>query len=120
MRPLILILGLALAATLASCSASPAGRAPTGQAGPTSAAESPVAIATTSILGSVVGGITTCAGASSLALLNVVADVREQVSRLIRPGFVSETPGEWLHHLPRFLKAATMRIERAQDYGLAA
>ena len=53
-------------------------------------------------------------GASSLALLNVVADVRDQLAALVFPGFVSRTPGEWLVHLPRYLKAAALRIERAQ------
>ncbi|MGH8509952.1 MAG: DUF3418 domain-containing protein, partial [Gammaproteobacteria bacterium] len=41
-------------------------------------------------------------------------DVREQLSYLVRPGFVSATPAEWLLELPRFLRAAGLRLERFQ------
>ncbi len=40
------------------------------------------------------------------------ADVREQLQYLIYPGFVSATPEEWLKHLPRYLKAISLRLER--------
>ncbi|MDX5318815.1 MAG: DUF3418 domain-containing protein, partial [Actinomycetes bacterium] len=53
-------------------------------------------------------------GATSLALLDVVADVRAQVSRLVYPGFIAATPPDRLHHLPRYLNAARVRVERAQ------
>ncbi len=52
--------------------------------------------------------------ASSLALLDVVADVRAQLSRLVYPGFIAATPPDRLHHLPRYLNAARARVERAQ------
>ncbi|MGH8508528.1 MAG: DUF3418 domain-containing protein, partial [Gammaproteobacteria bacterium] len=39
-------------------------------------------------------------------------DVREQLSYLIHPGFVSATPADWLRELPRYLKAAGLRLER--------
>ncbi len=42
----------------------------------------------------------------------VGADVREQLQYLIYPGFVSATPEEWLKHLPRYLKAISLRLER--------
>ncbi|MBA3493575.1 MAG: ATP-dependent RNA helicase HrpA, partial [Gammaproteobacteria bacterium] len=41
-------------------------------------------------------------------------DVREQLSYLVRPGFVSAAPADWLPELPRFLKAAGLRLERFQ------
>jgi ATP-dependent helicase HrpA len=53
-------------------------------------------------------------GATSLALLDVVADVRAQVSRLVCPGFIAATPPDRLNHLPRYLNAARVRVERAQ------
>jgi ATP-dependent RNA helicase HrpA len=40
------------------------------------------------------------------------ADVREQLQYLIYRGFVSATPEEWLKHLPRYLKAISLRLER--------
>ncbi len=39
-------------------------------------------------------------------------DVREQLSYLVHPGFVSATPADWLPELPRFLRAAGLRLER--------
>ena len=53
-------------------------------------------------------------GATSVALLDVVADVRAQVSRLVYPGFIGTTPTDRLVHLPRYLNAARLRVERAQ------
>ena len=41
-------------------------------------------------------------------------DVREQLRYLVHPGFVCATPAEWLPELPRFLKAAGLRLERLQ------
>ena len=43
-----------------------------------------------------------------------VADVREQVSHLVYPGFISGTPGDWMPHLPRYLKAALVRLDRLE------
>ncbi|MPV88905.1 DUF3418 domain-containing protein [Georgenia ruanii] len=56
----------------------------------------------------------TIKAASSIALLNTLTDVRDQVARLVYPGFVSATPPGQLVHLPRYLRAAQRRIERAQ------
>ena len=50
---------------------------------------------------------------SSIALIGTVTDVRDQVSALIRPGFISGTPQQWFDHLPRYLAAATHRIAKA-------
>ncbi|WP_123915965.1 ATP-dependent RNA helicase HrpA [Georgenia muralis] len=53
-------------------------------------------------------------GATSMFLLNTLTEVRDQVARLVGPGFVSATPPERLVHLSRYLRAAQRRIERAQ------
>ena len=50
--------------------------------------------------------------AAQKAFPQVVADVREQVARLLAPGFVARTPWERLRHLPRYLKAASLRLEK--------
>lgn len=52
-------------------------------------------------------------GATSLALLDVVADVKAHVSSLVGPGFIAATPPDRLVHLPRYLAADRVRIERA-------
>ena len=41
-----------------------------------------------------------------------VADIREQLGRLLQPGFLRETPDERLRHLPRYLKAIGVRLDR--------
>jgi len=51
--------------------------------------------------------------------------VREQVSRLLASGWLSRTPWERLQHLPRYLKAASLRLDKlradpARDARLAA
>jgi ATP-dependent helicase HrpA len=54
----------------------------------------------------------------ALAQVESVADVREQLGRLIYPGFVSETPPQWFEHLPRFLQGIARRLEKiAADPG---
>jgi ATP-dependent helicase HrpA len=44
-----------------------------------------------------------------------VSDVREQLAHLVYPGFVSRTPSTWLQHLPRYLKAIRLRLEKLRD-----
>ncbi|MEW5755319.1 MAG: ATP-dependent RNA helicase HrpA [Pseudomonadota bacterium] len=41
-----------------------------------------------------------------------VNDIRQQIDGLVRPGFVAQTPLKWLKHLPRYLKAAELRLEK--------
>jgi ATP-dependent helicase HrpA len=41
-----------------------------------------------------------------------IADMREQVSRLVYPGFIVATPWAWLRHLPRYLHAAERRLDK--------
>lgn len=52
--------------------------------------------------------------ATTLALLEVAADLRDQLGRLIYSGFVARTPPRWQPELPRYLHAAATRLERAQ------
>jgi ATP-dependent helicase HrpA len=41
-----------------------------------------------------------------------VQDLRQQLERLLAPGFLARTPWERLQHLPRYLKAAGLRLEK--------
>jgi ATP-dependent helicase HrpA len=47
------------------------------------------------------------------------ADVREQLDRLITPGFLTRTPWDWLKHFPRYLRAIPIRLESLRSGGLA-
>jgi ATP-dependent helicase HrpA len=38
--------------------------------------------------------------------------VRAQLDELTAAGFLTATPWEWLSHLPRYLKAAQLRLEK--------
>jgi ATP-dependent helicase HrpA len=42
----------------------------------------------------------------------VCRDVRESVARLLSKGFIGQTPYERLRHFPRYLKAASLRLEK--------
>jgi ATP-dependent helicase HrpA len=44
-------------------------------------------------------------------------DVRRQLAALLPRGFVISTPPEWLAHLPRFLRAIRVRLEKLRDSG---
>jgi ATP-dependent helicase HrpA len=46
------------------------------------------------------------------ALAPAVADVRQQLTGLVHPGFVTETGWRRMHHLPRYLRAIAYRLER--------
>jgi len=50
--------------------------------------------------------------ATQKALPQPVADIRAQVSRLVFKGFISATPWDRLHDLPRYLKAAQRRLDK--------
>jgi ATP-dependent helicase HrpA len=39
-------------------------------------------------------------------------DVKQQCARLLRPGFLARTPWARLQHLPRYLKAAALRLDK--------
>lgn len=51
-------------------------------------------------------------GSLSPLMLEAVHDMREQLERLIYPGFISETPLRWLRELPRYLRAIEVRLEK--------
>jgi ATP-dependent helicase HrpA len=42
-----------------------------------------------------------------------VDDIEQQLAKLIYPGFVLATPTQWLPHLPRFIQAANIRLQKA-------
>lgn len=54
-------------------------------------------------------------GQSSLAMLNVLQDVREHAAGLIHAGFISETPPRRLPHLVRYLRGASYRLAKAAE-----
>ena len=41
-----------------------------------------------------------------------MADIRQHVARLLAPGWIARTPWERLQHLPRYLKAASLRLDK--------
>jgi len=43
----------------------------------------------------------------------VVDDITRQLSRLVYPGFVGQTPAAWLACFPRFIEAAKVRLSKA-------
>jgi ATP-dependent helicase HrpA len=43
---------------------------------------------------------------------DTLADVDQQLQRLLAAGFLRDTPGPWLSQLPRYLKALRTRLER--------
>ena len=49
----------------------------------------------------------------------MLEDIREQLSRLVRPRFLVETPWEWLQHYPRYLAAMRLRLDKLAGPGLA-
>ncbi|WP_084075895.1 ATP-dependent RNA helicase HrpA [Demequina sp. NBRC 110052] len=50
---------------------------------------------------------------TSMALLNVLSDVRAQAGDIVAPGFIGTTPSARLRHLARYLRAALVRLEKA-------
>ncbi|MGW4948404.1 ATP-dependent RNA helicase HrpA [Actinoplanes sp. NPDC004185] len=46
------------------------------------------------------------------ALVPALADIRQQLKGLVHPGFVTETGWKQLHHLPRYLRGITHRLDR--------
>ncbi|GAB3565980.1 ATP-dependent RNA helicase HrpA [Spelaeicoccus albus] len=54
-------------------------------------------------------------GTKSLTLLPVLADIRAQIDALVHPGFIAETGWEQLHHVPRYVAAARIRLDKAAE-----
>ncbi len=44
--------------------------------------------------------------------IQAAAEVKAQIEKLVYPGFVADTPAEWLPRLPAYLKAARLRLEK--------
>lgn len=51
-------------------------------------------------------------GRIDLAQAVALNDIKAQLGNLVYPGFVRETPGEWLKELPRYLKAIEQRFDK--------
>ena len=51
-------------------------------------------------------------GKIDLAQAVALNDIKAQLGNLIYPGFVRETPAEWLREFPRYLKAVEQRFEK--------
>ena len=43
---------------------------------------------------------------------HAVGDIRDQLARLLAPGWLARTPWERLQHLPRYLKGASLRLDK--------
>ena len=52
---------------------------------------------------------------SLLTWAEAIADCRDQLAQLVYPGFLSQTPAEWLPHLPRYLRAMTLRLQKIRQ-----
>ena len=51
-------------------------------------------------------------GKIDLAQAMALNDIKQQLANLVYPGFVRETPAEWLKELPRYLKAIEQRFDK--------
>ncbi len=54
-------------------------------------------------------------GAMQPQWLNSIGDIREQLERLLPPGFAAEIPPQRLPHLPRYLQALERRLEKLRS-----
>jgi ATP-dependent helicase HrpA len=50
---------------------------------------------------------------NALAIAVAAGDINQQLQRLIYPGFLFRTPLSWLQQYPRYLKAISLRLEKA-------
>ena len=50
--------------------------------------------------------------AAERAFAQATADIRAQLGRLLAPGWLARTPWDRLQHVPRYLKAAALRLEK--------
>lgn len=49
---------------------------------------------------------------NDMAYIRLVADIKDQMSHLIYPGFITATPRPWLDYLSRYFEAVDRRLER--------
>jgi ATP-dependent helicase HrpA len=57
-------------------------------------------------------------GATNWQWRYAVVDVRGQLEELFPPGFLTDTPWQWLEHYPRYLRAIVERFDRLAAGGL--
>jgi ATP-dependent helicase HrpA len=57
-------------------------------------------------------------GAYGVAIQPSMNDMRQQIARLIFPGFIAATPFDWLQHVPRYVKGVEMRLTKLFNAGL--
>jgi ATP-dependent helicase HrpA len=53
-------------------------------------------------------------GKMPLTWIDAVQDIRQQLGCLVYAGFISATPRQWLPHLPRYLQAINLRLDKMQ------
>ena len=51
-------------------------------------------------------------GRIDLAMAVALNDIKAQLAHLVYPGFVRQTPAEWLREYPRYLKAIEQRLDK--------
>lgn len=51
---------------------------------------------------------------TTLAWFEALSDINRQLNCLVHKGFVSETTKSWLKHIPRYLKAINMRLDKLE------
>lgn len=51
-------------------------------------------------------------GRIDLAMAVALNDIKAQLAHLVYPGFVRQTPAEWLREYPRYLKAVEQRLDK--------
>ncbi|MBF0162106.1 MAG: ATP-dependent RNA helicase HrpA [Magnetococcales bacterium] len=56
--------------------------------------------------------VTALQGGSGPGWPVLVEELRQHLDALIYPGFLRETPPQWLKHIPRYLQAVVLRLER--------
>lgn len=49
---------------------------------------------------------------NALAIAVAAGDIQQQLQRLIFPGFLYQTPRDWLQQYPRYLKAISLRLDK--------
>jgi len=49
-----------------------------------------------------------------LPWFDAVKDIRQQLGCLVYEGFISDTPRQWLKHLPRYLEAINLRLDKLE------
>jgi ATP-dependent helicase HrpA len=54
-------------------------------------------------------------GESSPIWAEAIADIREQLAWLVYPGFLQQTPPDWLPHTPRYLRGIASRLQKIRQ-----